>query len=81
MSGKKLAKLTMLANRIRQIVSFELGEEIDKDVFHFVTSMGQRNILSPHEETNALMLFHSSGGLRILSLSHTFEKTKNIFLY
>ena len=27
----------MLANRIRQIVSFELGKEIDKDVF-FVLS-------------------------------------------
>ena len=79
--SEKLAKLTMLANRIRKIVSFELGKEIEKDVFRFVTSMGQRKILSPHEETNALMLFHSSGGLRILSLSHTFDKTKNIFLY
>ena len=71
----------MLANRIRKIISFELGKEIEKDVFRFVTSMGQRNILSPHEETNVLMLFHSLGGLRILSLSHTFDKTKNIFLY
>ena len=80
MSGK-IGKLTMLANRIRKIVSFELGKEIDKDVFCFVTSMGQRNILSPHEETNVLMLFHSLGGLRILSLSHTFDKAKDIFLY
>ena len=80
MSGK-IGKINNLANRIRQIVSFELGKEIEKDVFRFVTSMGQRNILSPHEETNTLMLFHSSGGLRILSLSHTFDKMKNIFLY
>ena len=80
MSGK-IGKINNLANRIRKIVSFELGKEIDKDVFRFVTSMGQRNILSRHEETNALMLFHSSGGLRILSLSHTFDKTKDIFLY
>ena len=80
MSGK-IGKINNLANRIRKIVSFELGKEIEKDVFRFVTSMGQRNILSSHEETNALMLFHSSGGLRILSLSHTFDKTKNIFLY
>ena len=79
--SEKLAKLTMLANRIRKIISFELGKEIEKDVFCFVTSMGQRKILSPYEETNALMFFHSSGGLIILSLSHTFDKTKNIFLY
>ena len=79
--SEKLAKLTVLANRIRKIISFELGKEIEKDVFCFVTGMVQRKILSPHEETNALMLFHSSGELIILSLSHTFDKTKSIFLY
>ena len=28
--------------RIREMVSFELGEEIKKDVFRLVTSVGQR---------------------------------------
>ena len=80
MSGK-IGKINNLANRKRKIVSFELGKEIEKDVFRFVTSVEQRNILSPHEETNTLMLFHSSGGLRVLSLSHTSDKAKDIFLY
>ena len=34
------------------MVSFELGKEIEKDVFRLVTSVGQRKILSPHEESN-----------------------------
>ena len=29
-------------NRIREMVSFKLGKEIEKDVFHLVTSVGQR---------------------------------------
>ena len=32
----------MFANRIREMVSFELGKEIEKDVFRLVTSVGQR---------------------------------------
>ena len=32
------------------MVSFELGKEIEKDVFHLVTSMGQRKFLSPHKD-------------------------------
>ena len=40
-------------NRIRKMVSFELGKEIEKDVFNrLVTIVGQEKILSPHEETN-----------------------------
>ena len=30
------------------MVSFELGKEIEKDVFRLVTSMGQIKILSPY---------------------------------
>ena len=29
-------------NRISEMVSFKLGKEIEKDVFHLVTSVGQR---------------------------------------
>ena len=32
----------MFINRIREMVSFELGKEIEKDVFRLVTSVGQR---------------------------------------
>ena len=35
-----------------EMVSFELGEELRKMVFRLVTSVGQRKILSPHEESN-----------------------------
>ena len=35
------------------MLSFELSKEIEKDVFHLVTSTGQRKkILSPHKELN-----------------------------
>ena len=33
-------------------VSFKLSKEIEKDVFSLITSVGQRKILSSHEETN-----------------------------
>ena len=29
-------------NRTRKIESFELGKETEKDIFHLVTSVGQR---------------------------------------
>ena len=32
--------------RIREMVSFELGEEIEKDVFRLIISVGQRENLS-----------------------------------
>ena len=32
----------MSVNRIRKMVSFDFGKEIEKDVFLLVTSMGQR---------------------------------------
>ena len=35
------------------MISFKLGKEIEKDVFHLFTSVGQKKkILSPHEESN-----------------------------
>ena len=34
------------------MVNFELGEELRKMFFRLVTSVGQRKILSPHEESN-----------------------------
>ena len=32
----------VFVNRVREIVSFGHGKELEKDVFHLVTSMGQR---------------------------------------
>ena len=51
------------------MVSFELGREIGKDVVRLVGA-----------ESEGLR-FDSSWGLRIFSLSHAQDKTKNIFLY
>ena len=34
------------------MMSFKLGKEIEKDVFHLFTSVVQTKILSPHEESN-----------------------------
>ena len=34
------------------MMSFKLGKEIEKDVFHLFTSVGQKKILSTHEESN-----------------------------
>ena len=34
----------MFINRIRDMVSFELGEEIKKDVFRLVTSVGREEV-------------------------------------
>ena len=39
-------------NRLRKMVSFEFSKEIEKHVFRLVTSVGERKILSPHEELN-----------------------------
>ena len=32
----------MFVNRVREMVSFELGKEIEKDLFCLFTSVGQR---------------------------------------
>ena len=44
------------------MVSFELGKEIENDVFRLVTSAGQKKNLSSHEELKlslgAPMLYH-----------------------
>ena len=42
----------IVVNRVREMVNFGLGKEIEKDVFRLVTSVEQRIILSPHEELN-----------------------------
>ena len=42
----------IVVNRVREMVNFGLGKEIEKDVFCLVTSVEQRIILSPHEESN-----------------------------
>ena len=43
----------MFVNTVREMVSIELGKEIEKDVFRLVTSVGERKkILSPHEESS-----------------------------
>ena len=42
----------IVVNRIREMVNFGLGKEIEKDVFRLVASVEQRIILSPHEESN-----------------------------
>ena len=34
------------------MVSFELGKEIEKDVFPSFLERGKKKILSPHEESN-----------------------------
>ena len=34
------------------MISFKIGKEIEKDVFHLFTSVGQKKILSSHEESN-----------------------------
>ena len=52
---------TMFVNKIREMVTFELGKEIE-EVFRLVTTVGQRQILSPHEESN---LRSSDSALRI----------------
>ena len=62
----KVLKNIKFVNRIIEMVSFELGKEIEKDAFFcLVTSMGQKKIQSSHEELNprslgfhTLMLYH-----------------------
>ena len=39
----------IFVNTIREMVNFELGKEIDKDVFRLVMSVAQKKTLSPHE--------------------------------
>ena len=41
-SYRSMEILTMFVNKIREMVNFELGRGIEKDVFRLVTSMRQR---------------------------------------
>ena len=37
-----IISIIIIVTRIRKMVSFELGKEIDKDVYRLATSVGQR---------------------------------------
>ena len=58
------------------MVSFELGEELRKMCFRLVTSVGQRNILSPHEESN---LRPSDLRSDVLALSHRDSSVSEVY--
>ena len=75
----------MFVNKIKEMVSFKPSKEVEKGVFHLVTGMGQRKILSPHEELNlrpsripcpeALLLSHRDS---MVSNAH-YEVHENLF--
>ena len=59
-----------------EMVSFKLGEELRKMFFCLVTSVGQRKILSPHEESNLRPLhLHSDA----LPLSHKDSSVRGVY--
>ena len=63
------------------MVSFELGKEKKKDVFHLDTSVGQMKnkkgkILSPHGESN---LRPSDSALRCSTLSHRDSTVSEVY--
>ena len=48
-----LIVLSCFVNRLRKMVSFELGKEIEKDVFFILSwTWDKEKLLSPHEESN-----------------------------
>ena len=62
------------------MVSFELGYEIEKDVFlSSLHSVGLKKNSESHEESEGLR-FDSSWGLRIFSFSPHSWQDRNIFL-
>ena len=58
------------------MVSFELGEELRKMFFRLVTSVGQRKILSPYEESN---LIPSDLRSDALPLSHKDSSVSGVY--
>ena len=42
--------IVIFVNRIRGMVNFELGKDIEKDVFHLIASMGQCSITEPQRD-------------------------------
>ena len=48
----------VVSSTIRKVVSFELSEEIEKDVISSYHELGTKTILSPHEELNFWALIH-----------------------
>ena len=69
---------TIKQREIREMVSFELVKEIEEDVFRFVTSVGQRKNSESPWRKNIFLYFFTE--LKIFSLAHAGDKTKNIFL-
>ena len=69
---------TIKQREIREMVSIKLVKEIEEDVFRFATSLGKRkNSESPWRKNIFLHFFTM---LKIFSLAHTRDETKNIFL-
>ena len=55
-----MSTASCVVNRIRKMVSFEFGKEIEKGVFCLVTSVGEEQILSPHEESGYMFKMFTS---------------------
>ena len=69
---------TIKQREIREMVSIKLVKEIEEDVFRLATSLRQRkNSESPWRKDIFLHFFTM---LKIFSLAHARDKTKNIFL-
>ena len=63
---------------IREMVSFELSKEIKKDVFHPVTSIGQRkNWVPTRKQTSDLRIPHSDA----LPLSHRDSTVSEVYYF
>ena len=54
---------------MREMVNFELGKEIKKDVFRLVTSMRQKKILSPKNITLLTLLILAVCRTRVIRTS------------
>ena len=67
----------MFFDRKVEMVSFELGEELRKMFFRLVTSVEQRKLLSPHEESR---LRPSDLRSDVLQLSHKDSSVSGVAL-
>ena len=66
--------------RIREMISFELGKEIEKDVFRLVTSVGQRKKSKVSAESEGLR-FNSSWGIKNVFLFPTLVTRRKTSFY
>ena len=79
--SEKLAKLTMLANRIRKIVTFELGKEIEKDVFSFCHKHGTKKYSEfPWGNKRSDALPFLRGTYNIIFVPHFWQDEKHLSL-